>query len=49
LGLATPTAVMVGTDLVASFRILIKNAEILQKIEKINFVVFDKTETLITG
>jgi Cu+-exporting ATPase len=40
---------MVGSGLAASFGILIKNAEILQKIEKINVVVFDKTGTLTFG
>ncbi len=49
LGLATPTAIMVGTGLGASRGILIKNGEALQKGEKIDVVVFDKTGTLTEG
>ena len=49
LGLATPTALMVGAGRGASMGVLIKGGEVLQRSKRIDTVVFDKTGTLTKG
>lgn len=49
MGLATPTAVIVGVGKAAQYGILIKNAENLERFNGVNFVVMDKTGTLTKG
>jgi len=49
LGLATPTALMVGTGLGAENGILIRDGAAIQKLNEVNLIIFDKTGTLTNG
>jgi len=49
LGLATPTAILVGTGLAAERGLLIKGGDVLERVHHLDTVVFDKTGTLTTG
>ena len=49
LGLATPTAIIVGTGKGAEYGILIRSAETLEKVRQVNTIMLDKTGTLTRG
>lgn len=49
LGLATPTAILVGTSIGAERGLLIKGGDVLQRVHQLDTLVFDKTGTLTSG
>lgn len=49
MGLATPTAILVGTGRAARLGVLFRNGAVLEKLSRVNFFVFDKTGTLTEG
>jgi len=49
LGLATPTAILVGSGIGAERGLLIKGGDVLERVHQLDTVVFDKTGTLTTG
>ncbi|BAZ66137.1 cation-transporting P-type ATPase [Fischerella sp. NIES-4106] len=49
LGLATPTALLIGTAIAAEQGLLIKGGDVLEKVHQMDTIVFDKTGTLTTG
>ncbi len=49
LGLATPTALLIGTAIAAERGLLIKGGDVLEKVHQMDTIVFDKTGTLTTG